>query len=150
MQINLHHIPPEGKTYAGEEDAAGLQIDSPLYRFESPIKYELEATLQGRGVLVRGRLQTLVKATCVRTLEPFEMPVNIEDFTVLIEEVQGDVVDLTPHIREDILLELPAHPVHPKAPTAVYSDPKDVPQKETAWGETLEELKRKLSSDKGK
>jgi uncharacterized metal-binding protein YceD (DUF177 family) len=149
MQINLHHIPPEGKSYTGEEDAAALQIDIPLYRFESPIHYELEATLQGRGLLVRGRLKTVVKAVCVRTLEPFEMPVDIEDFTVLIEEVQGDVVDLTPHIREDILLELPAHPVHPNAPEEVVSDPKDVPQGASPW-ETLEEVKRKLSSRKGK
>jgi uncharacterized metal-binding protein YceD (DUF177 family) len=149
MQINLRHIPAEGKNYSGEEDAAGIQIDSPLYRFEAPIKYELEATLQGRGVLVRGRIGTVVKATCVRTLEPFEMPVNIEDFTVLIEEVPGDVVDLTPYIREDILLELPAHPVHPKAPAALYSDPKQVSQGDSAW-DSLEELKRKLPSGKRK
>lgn len=144
MQINLRHIPADGKRYAGDENAAELKIENPLYRFEEPIHYDLEATLNGRGILVRGSLRTSVRATCVRTLEPFDLPVNIEDFTVLVEEVPGDIVDLTPHMREDILLELPAHPVNPNAPKAVHLTNDAPPAKGSAAWEKLEQLKGKL------
>jgi len=144
MEINLRHIPAEGKRYVGDDSPADLKIESPLFRFEKPIHYDLEATLNGRGVLVRGTLSTSVQATCVRTLEPFDLPVNIEDFTVLVEEVSGDIVDLTPHMREDILLELPAHPVNPSAPKAVEMTNEPPPEKGSAAWEKLEQIKGKL------
>lgn len=146
MQINLHHIPAEGKHYEGDETASELGIENPLYQFEEPIHYDFEATLNGKGVLVQGSLRTTVKATCVRTLEPFILPVNIEDFTVLVDEVSGDIVDLTPHIREDILLELPAHPVNPNAPKAVQLTDEAPPAKGSAAWEKLEQLKDKLGN----
>jgi uncharacterized metal-binding protein YceD (DUF177 family) len=145
MEINLRHIPAEGKHYVGDENPADLKIENPLFRFEKPIHYDLEAIINGRGVLVRGTLRTSVQATCVRTLEPFELPVNIEDFTVLVEEVAGDIVDLTPHIREDILLGLPAHPVNPKAPKEVSLSHDAPPAKGSAAWEKLEQLKEKLN-----
>ena len=146
MKINLRHVPAEGKQYKGEESASDLKIENPLFTFDKPIEYDLEATLNAKGVLVRGTLKTSVKATCVRTLEPFNLPVNIEDFTVLVEEVSGDIVDLTPYIREDILLELPAHPVNPNAPKAVELTDNAPPPKGSAAWEKLEELKNKLGS----
>jgi uncharacterized metal-binding protein YceD (DUF177 family) len=146
MEINLRHIPAEGKRYIGDEPAANLKIENPLYRFDHPIHFELEATLSGKGVLVRGTLNTSVKATCVRTLEPFDLPVIIDDFTVLVEEVPGDIVDLTPQIREDILLELPAHPVNPDAPKEVHLTQETPPAKGSAAWEALEKLKGKLGS----
>ena len=144
MEINLRHIPAEGKRYVGDEPVADLKIENTLYRFDEPVHYDLEATLNGRGVLVRGSLRTSVRATCVRTLEPFDLPVNIEDFTVLVEDVPGDIVDLTPHIREDILLELPAHPVNPNAPKGVHLTHESPPAQGNAAWEKLEKLKGKL------
>jgi len=148
MEINLRHIPAEGKHYRGDENVANLKIENPLFQFEEPVHYDLEATLNGKGVLVRGSLRTSVRATCVRTLEPFDLPVNIEDFTVLVEEVSGDIVDLTPHIREDILLELPAHPVNPDAPKEVHLTNEPPPAKGSAAWEKLEQLKDKLGPGK--
>jgi uncharacterized metal-binding protein YceD (DUF177 family) len=146
MEINLRHIPADGKHYVGDINPAELKIENPLFRFEKLVHYDLEATLNGGGVLIRGTLSTSVRATCVRTLEPFDLPVNIEDFTVLIEQVSGDIVDLTPHIREDILLGLPAHPVNPNAPKAVEMTDEAPPAKGSAAWEKLEQIKGKLGS----
>jgi len=148
MQINLRHIPADGKRYAGDENVTALNIETPLFRFEQPVHYDLEVTLTGKGILVRGRLQTQVKATCVRTLEPFDLPINIDDFTVHIEEVTGDIVDLTPYIREDILLGLPAHPVGPEAPKAVHLTNEEPPRQHSAAWEMLDKLKGKLGPKK--
>jgi uncharacterized metal-binding protein YceD (DUF177 family) len=55
---------------------------------------------------------------CVRCLKPFEFPLKLDKWTQLLplagEEkvsVVNDCVDLTPFMREDILLEFPQHPL---------------------------------------
>ena len=148
MKINLRHIPPEGKRYTGDEDIADLKLDAELYRFEEPVHYELEATLTGGGLLVRGTLQTRVRATCVRTVESFYLPVFIEEFSVHLPDEQGDIVDLTPHIREDILLALPAHPVSPEASKAVPLAGQEPPTQRSAAWDMLEKIKGKLRAKK--
>ena len=148
MKINVCHIPAEGKRYVGDEAIEDLKFEEGIFRFEQSVHYELEVIVIGDEVLVRGTLQTRVQATCVRTLEPFELPVFIEDFTVHVAEVQGDIVDLTPHIREDILLALPAHPVSPEASKAVPLASQEPPiPRSTAW-DMLEKIKGKLGSKK--
>jgi uncharacterized metal-binding protein YceD (DUF177 family) len=55
---------------------------------------------------------------CARCLKPFEHRIELENWTAHLalegEEkapVKDDLVDLTPSMREDILLELPQHPL---------------------------------------
>jgi uncharacterized protein len=55
---------------------------------------------------------------CVRCLKPFKYPLKFEDWTALLPlegedrvPVVNDLVDLTPSIREDILLAFPQHPL---------------------------------------
>jgi uncharacterized metal-binding protein YceD (DUF177 family) len=62
--------------------------------------------------------------------------------------VSGDIVDLTPYLREDILLELPAHPVNPNAPKEVHLTQESPPAQANAAWEKLEKLKGKLGPDK--
>ncbi|MBV9463479.1 MAG: DUF177 domain-containing protein [Verrucomicrobiae bacterium] len=151
MKINLRHLSVDPRRYEGEEAPAFLADGSQeIYHFEEPVRYDVEASLTGGSLLVRGRLETTVRATCVRTLKAFDLPVVVEDFTVLIEEPAGDLVDLTPSMREDILLALPAHPVCPEAdasgnlPTAHETFPAEGNQ---AWAQ-LEQWKGKLGSKK--
>jgi hypothetical protein len=40
MEINLRHIPAEGKRYVGDEPASSLKIENPLFVFEEPIHYD--------------------------------------------------------------------------------------------------------------
>ena len=47
---------------------------------------------------------------CVSCLEKFTYPVRIEDFAMQMELEAEETVDLTPQIREDILLSLPHYP----------------------------------------
>jgi uncharacterized protein len=69
-------------------------------------------------LLVWGRLHLNLECQCVRCLKPFRhhldldrwtchLPLQGEDRVVVI----NDCVDLTPYVREDILLEFPRHPV---------------------------------------
>lgn len=116
MKFKLHLIPEEGLHLEGDEPSSILDLNEPLYRFEQPVHYAIEAVLlKGPSLLVRGRLATTVRACCVRTLEWFDLPVVVEDFQYHADQVSGDEVDLTEEIREDILLALPPNPVAPQA-----------------------------------
>ena len=47
---------------------------------------------------------------CVRCLESFPFDIEVKDFAVHTELTGPEVVDLTPFMREDILLNLPPYP----------------------------------------
>ncbi len=113
MKVKFHLVPEEGLHLEGEDPPSTLDFPGEIFRFERPVRYALDLQETGPNrVLARGRLSTVVKARCVRTLEWFDFPVEIEDF-LAEAEVHGDEVDLTPLMREDILLGLPSHPASP-------------------------------------
>ncbi len=116
MKVKLRLLPQEGLRLEGEDPPSVLDAPGEMFRCEQPVRYELNLmeTAPNR-FLARGRLSTVVRARCVRTLEWFDLPVEIEDF-LGETEARGDEVDLTPLMREDILLALPNHPVSPGAP----------------------------------
>jgi uncharacterized protein len=84
---------------------------------EVPLKYDFEASLASDGILIQGRMEISVLLTCVRCLKQVEKSfvfANWAGFVPLKGEdslpVENDCVDLTPVLREDILLAFPSHP----------------------------------------
>jgi uncharacterized protein len=71
-----------------------------------------------QSLLVQGSLQLPLQCECVRCLKSFEHKLKLSHWARLLplegEEktpVDNDCVDLTPYLREDILLEFPQHPL---------------------------------------
>ncbi|MGO8926218.1 MAG: YceD family protein [Limisphaerales bacterium] len=70
------------------------------------------------SLLMHGRLRLNLECQCVRCLKPFQYHVELDGWTCHLP-LQGedcvvavnDCVDLTPQMREDILLEFPWHPL---------------------------------------
>jgi uncharacterized protein len=67
---------------------------------------------------VQGEVSLALQCECVRCLKKFEHTLELPNWTRLLplegEEktpVDNDCVDLTPFLREDILLEFPQHPL---------------------------------------
>ncbi|MBI4026002.1 MAG: hypothetical protein HY360_13535 [Verrucomicrobia bacterium] len=143
MKIKLHQVSDEGLHLEGEEPSAILDISEPLFCFKHPIRYQLDAFWVGhRNLLVKGRLSTIVRAQCVRTLEWFDLPIVVEDFQCHRANVRGDEADLTPEIREDILLLLPANPVSPRAKPLKAGPSAGTEKGSQVWGR-LDQLKLK-------
>ena len=124
--INLRHLETKSQELEGECPASDLDLEKgdELISLNEPLKYELEAQLMEQAVLVQGRLELVLDCECARCLKPFRQVLEIDDWACHIplegEEkavVISDCVDLTPYIREDILLEFPRHPVcNPECP----------------------------------
>ena len=95
----------------GEIPAEVLGLDKASARVVQPIKAELLVQKEEEGdFLVTGWAQTSLSLVCGRCTEWFPWPVRAK-VEHLFEGAQPNSIDLTPFLREDILLELPLNAV---------------------------------------
>jgi len=120
LLVNIRHLETHSLELKGELAAAELEIDSrdEMIRAVRPLKYDLSVEKLPGSILVQGRLRLTLDCRCVRCLEAFEYKLEMQGPICHLElqgdekaEVVNDCVDLTPCLREDILLEFPRHPV---------------------------------------
>lgn len=120
LLINLRHLERSDVKLSGELPVAELDIDTrdEMVRLNQPLKHKLDVQQMDDSLLVRGTLILPLDCECVRCLKAFVYKLEFRDWACLIplsgEEApprDGDTVDLTPFLREDILLELPQHPL---------------------------------------
>jgi uncharacterized protein len=118
--VNLRHLEENEVHLKGELVAAELALDvrDELIRIDKPLRYDMTVEQLNDAVLVQGKLELTLDCECARCLRPFEhemalthwalhLPLEGEDKVSQIK----DLIDLTPFIREDILLEFPQHPL---------------------------------------
>jgi len=108
--VHLRQIPPEGKHLEGEEDAACLDLGAIGAKPAGPVRYELDIGLSGGGVFATGLVSVPVEMTCVACLQPFVYEAKAEPFAAQVQIDGREFVDLTPPVREELLLALPNHP----------------------------------------
>ena len=111
VKIHLRQIPEEGLHLETEEPADFLDVPAGEHvRPEGPVRYSLDVGMSGDSLWATGELSLDVELQCVRCLEAFSYPLHIGDVALQVETPATETVDLTPELREDILLALPAHP----------------------------------------
>ena len=112
MKIHLRQIPDDGLHLEGEEDPRHPRTArrGGVRAALGPVRYSLDLGLDADGLWATGELFVDVELRCVRCLEPFAFPLHVPDVALQIERPATETVDLTPYLREDILLALPAYP----------------------------------------
>ena len=112
MKIHQRQIPAEGLHIEGEDPAENLDLPTgdEAMRACSPMRYSLDVGLSADGLWATGELAIDLELRCVRCLETFPYPLLVPDVAVEMERPSTETVDLTPLLREDILLALPAYP----------------------------------------
>ncbi len=120
LTVNLRHLERDDVKLAGELPVEELDIETrdEMLQLGKPLKYKLDVQQMDDGLLVRGDLFLPLDCQCVRCLKEFVYKLELRNWSMLVplsgEEAaprDGDTVDLTPFLREDILLELPQHPL---------------------------------------
>jgi uncharacterized metal-binding protein YceD (DUF177 family) len=123
LTVNLRHLENRNLVLCGELPLAELDFDArdEMIRVTQPLHYDLELELLDDSLLVQGLLRLTLDCRCVRCLKNFEFVLELDPWTLHLplepledEEavsIKNDCMDLTPMVREDILLGFPQHPV---------------------------------------
>ncbi len=120
LLVNCRHLEAQNVHLQGELPVAELDIDSldEIIQTERPLEYDLQVERFEGGLLVTGGLHLELRCQCVRCLKSFTRRLKLDNWTRHLplegEEkvpVVNDCVDLTPYVREDMLLEFPQHPL---------------------------------------
>jgi uncharacterized protein len=130
MRFVVDEIPEDGLNFAVESQKQDFAIDSADCRLSAPVKVTGTLEKVAREVFFQGRVETRLKVTCCRCLEPFqflvksgvtahfvpesnhaqedrpEIELHAEDID--IEYYEGDAIDLAQAVHDQILLSLPA------------------------------------------
>ena len=120
LKFNIRHLEQKNVSLKGELATSELEIEQldEVIHTRQPLFYDLEVQKLENALLVQGSLRLNLECECVRCLKVFRhqlaldawachLPLQGEDKVQMI----NDMVDLTPYIREDIVLSLPQHPL---------------------------------------
>ena len=110
MKIHVKQIPPQGLHLQGEENCPITELEGENIRCAGPLHYNIQVGISGGALWANGRLRQPVELQCVSCLEKFAYVIEVPEFAVHRELTGPETIDLTPFVREDILLNLPAHP----------------------------------------
>jgi uncharacterized metal-binding protein YceD (DUF177 family) len=110
MKVHLKQIPSEGLPLEGEEDCPLLGLEDAEIQCAGPLRYKIEIGVSNGTLWANGSLAQPVELRCVACLEKFLHEITVPAFALHTELHGPETVDLTPFLREDILLNLPAHP----------------------------------------
>lgn len=114
-QVELRPLLLEGEVAVADLD---LETGDAMVQARQPLEYQIEVEKVEAGVYAHGRLALSLNCCCVRCLKEFVLKLELADWSRLLplsgEEavpVEKDIVDLTPLLREDMLLVFPQHPL---------------------------------------
>lgn len=157
LTFNIRHIDKKDLRIEGELPVEELELDlrDEMIRPAGPLQYELEIQRIEGAALAQGELTLPLEFSCVRCLKKFKQPLRLENWVCHLPltgddatPVVNDLVNLTPQVREDILLALPQHPLcEPecgglKLPARAKGPGRTPEQVPSAWDE-LDKLKLK-------
>ena len=120
LKINLRHLEEHGLHLKGELPVAQLDlgVSDELIHAEKPLRYDLSVELLHDAVLALGSLALPLECECGRCLKKFKTELKLTGWAAHLPlagedkvSVENDCVDLTPFVREDILLSFPQHPL---------------------------------------
>jgi uncharacterized metal-binding protein YceD (DUF177 family) len=109
VKVHLKQIPTEGLHLEGDEECPILDLETEEIRCAGPLHYNIDLGVTGGALWASGSLSQSVELRCVACLEKFVHEIQVP-FAMHTELRGPETVDLTPFMREDLLLNLPAHP----------------------------------------
>jgi uncharacterized metal-binding protein YceD (DUF177 family) len=110
MKVHLRQIHADGLHLEGEEECPIPDLAAEDVRCNGPLRYALDLGTAEGAMWATGSLAQPVELRCVRCLEPFPFEIEAKAFSIHVDLTGPELIDLTPYLREDLLLNLPAHP----------------------------------------
>lgn len=132
MKIKCEDIGDSGLTSSFLKDVDWLnELISDLktkdFSFSKPMSLTLTATKSEGDIFIRGKIKTTVILSCARCLKSFEYPVDtdmnltfvpaqegppqVENISADLEFYEGDTIDLSKGMKDQVLLAIPLKPL---------------------------------------
>jgi len=118
--FNTRHLEEKTLFLKGELPVLELDLEDvdELVHPGKSLSYDLQVEKLDKAILVQGTLSLDLHCECARCLKPYQQTLSLEEWACHLalegEEmvpIINDCVDLTPYLREDILLAFPQHPL---------------------------------------
>jgi uncharacterized metal-binding protein YceD (DUF177 family) len=110
VKVHLKQIPTGGLHLEGDEECPILELETEGIHCVGPLHYSIDLGVTSGALWASGSLSQPVELRCVACLEKFVHEIQVPAFAMHTELHGPETVDLTPFMREDLLLNLPAHP----------------------------------------
>ena len=120
LTVNIRHVEEHEIRLKGEMPVAELDfgVQDEMIRVEKPLRYDLQVEQLHDSLLVTGSLKLVLDCECVRCLKPFAYKLELTGWALHLPlegedkvSILNDCIDLTPFVREDMLIEFPQHPL---------------------------------------
>jgi len=120
LVVNIRHVEEHEIRLKGEMPVAKLDfgVVDEMIRLEKPLRYDLQVEQLHDSLLVMGSLKLVLDCECVRCLKPFAYKLELTGWALHLPlegedkvSIVNDCIDLTPFVREDMLIEFPQHPL---------------------------------------
>ena len=112
MKIIVDRIPESGQRIYSQEPVAQYDIAYLDIVFKDPIDIDVGAQVISGILVVSGKIWTKVQLTCSRCLSTFSREwIDASYHFDCAIRGPNEIIDLTDHIREDIILGLPVKPL---------------------------------------
>ena len=110
MKVHIRQIPADGLHLEGEEECPIPELEPEGIVCAGPLQFSLDLGISEGALWANGSLSQAIELACVSCLERFVHTIRVPQFALHTELTGPETIDLTPFIREDILLNLPAYP----------------------------------------
>ncbi|MDD5706614.1 MAG: DUF177 domain-containing protein [Kiritimatiellae bacterium] len=116
MIVDVARLDREGERLTGELPAEALELDAAtgeLFQPAGGLRYDLRVQLLGEELLVRGQASQQFRCLCSRCAGSFTWEARDDEIAAAVAVPPGGeaFVDLTPELRDAILLSFPSHPL---------------------------------------
>ena len=108
LRLSMAEIPAEGMKITRCLTPTELEMDDLIgIVFKDPIAIDITAKHIVGGAIIQGTLSASYSADCDKCLGVYNRDIQVDDFCIFRENNDNEIIDLTDHIREDILIGLP-------------------------------------------
>lgn len=120
LKVNMNDLARTEVSFKGVLPVKELEIDGldEVIHANHDLFYDFTVQKLEKQLLLNGNLSIALDCECVRCLKSFVYNIVLNNWSLTLElegeekvNIVNDIVDLTPYIREDILLNFPLHPV---------------------------------------
>jgi uncharacterized protein len=111
MKINTNRILPGGLCLEEEVAASTLDLETEIIKFRKPIKIKADIAKITNALSADVFLKYSICVTCGRCLKEAELDFNKNFILNYMVSKSESVIDLSPDIREEIILDYPLKPL---------------------------------------